>query len=350
MVTFRRGRGVVFNAGTADWARALAWHDPHVAAITRSVIGRLSSRAALAVPPPARAHDRRTCTIAPSTPRDIVFLIGMSRSGTSALARVFSLCGGAIPHELLPPNFANPSGYWEPLHAVGINDAFLQAQASSWDDARLALQMRPVSGPQQQAFIAQIVEILDRGFQSGGPIILKEPRITALLPYWTAAATELRLRPVFVHIFRNPADVAASLFTRDGLSIVHSFALWLKYNLIGERDTRGFRRLFVSYEDIMHDWEPVVTRCAAEMGIEVGVDDATRRAVSDFLSPALHHHRSSAIDESAVDPMMMEWVSRVYAVLRASSGHRLRMSVLDQILCDYVDSGSPEASFLEPIA
>jgi hypothetical protein len=350
MVTFRRGRGVVFNAGTADWARALAWHDPHVAAITRSVIGRLSSRAALAVPPPARAHDRRTGTIAPSTPRDIVFLIGMSRSGTSALARVFSLCGGAVPLELLPPNFANPTGYWEPLHAVEINDEFLQAHGSSWHDARLTLQMQPVAGPPGEHFIAQIIEILDQGFHSDGPIILKEPRITALLPYWTAAATELQLRPVFVHIFRNPADVAASLSTRDGLSIEHSFALWLKYNLIGERETRGFRRLFVSYEDVMHDWEPVVARCAAEMGIEVGVEDATRRTVSDFLSPALHHHRTSAIDESAVDPMMMEWVSRVYAVLRYSSGHRLRMSVLDQILYDYVDSGRADASFLETIA
>ena len=41
MVTFRRGRGTVFNAGTADWARALAI-DPAIAAITRSVVERLS--------------------------------------------------------------------------------------------------------------------------------------------------------------------------------------------------------------------------------------------------------------------------------------------------------------------
>jgi N,N-dimethylformamidase beta subunit-like, C-terminal len=43
MVTFRRGRGVVFDAGTTDWARALAWDDPDVTAITRSVVRRLSA-------------------------------------------------------------------------------------------------------------------------------------------------------------------------------------------------------------------------------------------------------------------------------------------------------------------
>lgn len=41
MVTFRRGSGTVFNAGTADWARALGI-DAAVAAITRSVVQRLS--------------------------------------------------------------------------------------------------------------------------------------------------------------------------------------------------------------------------------------------------------------------------------------------------------------------
>ncbi len=41
MVAFTRGRGTVFNAGTADWARALA-ADANVAAIARSVVRGLS--------------------------------------------------------------------------------------------------------------------------------------------------------------------------------------------------------------------------------------------------------------------------------------------------------------------
>ena len=44
MVTFRRGDGIVFNAGTTDWARALGWGDARVKAITRSVVRRLSER------------------------------------------------------------------------------------------------------------------------------------------------------------------------------------------------------------------------------------------------------------------------------------------------------------------
>ncbi|MDB5028656.1 MAG: hypothetical protein JWO66_2345 [Candidatus Eremiobacteraeota bacterium] len=47
MVTFPRGDGVVFNAGTSDWARALGWGDAAVKAITRSVVRRLSERIAI---------------------------------------------------------------------------------------------------------------------------------------------------------------------------------------------------------------------------------------------------------------------------------------------------------------
>ncbi len=43
MVTFRRGDGVVFNAGTTDWARALVWRNAAVEAITRSVVRSLSA-------------------------------------------------------------------------------------------------------------------------------------------------------------------------------------------------------------------------------------------------------------------------------------------------------------------
>ncbi|MEA2687827.1 MAG: hypothetical protein QOD51_434 [Candidatus Eremiobacteraeota bacterium] len=45
MVTFRRGDGTVFNAGTTDWARALGWGDARVKAVTRSVVRRLSEAA-----------------------------------------------------------------------------------------------------------------------------------------------------------------------------------------------------------------------------------------------------------------------------------------------------------------
>ncbi|HEY4440236.1 MAG TPA: N,N-dimethylformamidase beta subunit family domain-containing protein [Candidatus Elarobacter sp.] len=54
MATFRCREGVVFNAGTADWARCLR-DDPQVAALTRAVVGALTTGTRRSRPVPERS-------------------------------------------------------------------------------------------------------------------------------------------------------------------------------------------------------------------------------------------------------------------------------------------------------
>ena len=46
--------------------------------------------------------------------KQVIFIFGMARSGTSALARVLSFCGASLPGQLLGPNDRNQTGHWEP--------------------------------------------------------------------------------------------------------------------------------------------------------------------------------------------------------------------------------------------
>ena len=52
-----------------------------------------------------------------------LFVLGMPRSGTSALTRVLSLCGGTLPAGMMGADSANPRGYWEPRKALHLNDS-----------------------------------------------------------------------------------------------------------------------------------------------------------------------------------------------------------------------------------
>jgi hypothetical protein len=61
----------------------------------------------------------------------LLFVLGMGRSGTSALTRVLSLCGAALPPGMLGADAGNPRGYWEPRAALGINERFLYRHGSS---------------------------------------------------------------------------------------------------------------------------------------------------------------------------------------------------------------------------
>ena len=57
--------------------------------------------------------------------RQLVMVLGMGRSGTSALTRVLSLCGASLPETLLTADQANSAGYWEPTEALDLNEQFL---------------------------------------------------------------------------------------------------------------------------------------------------------------------------------------------------------------------------------
>src|SRR5690242_20012263 len=92
-----------------------------------------------------------------------VLVLGMHRSGTSALTRMLNLLGCALPDELLGANYSNPEGHWESQRAIAINDALLIALGRSWDDIR-ELPADWLRRPETEAARQQIRAFLDRDF------------------------------------------------------------------------------------------------------------------------------------------------------------------------------------------
>ena len=69
-----------------------------------------------------------------------LFVLGSARSGTSALTRLLSLCGGTLPAGLVSADSNNPFGYWEPRPAIRLNAAILRRHGSGFFDPTLRLQ------------------------------------------------------------------------------------------------------------------------------------------------------------------------------------------------------------------
>ena len=263
--------------------------------------------------------------------RDAIFVVGMGRSGTSALTRVLSLCGAALPLAPLAANHGNPTGYWEPALSVAANDRFLSGRASSWYDAAVP-DRDEVSSAERRRFVADIAGVLAAGFESGGPLVVKDPRISALLPYWIDAASLIGLAPKIVHLFRRPQSVAASLAARDDLSTAQSNALWLKYNLVAERDARDFPRVFVAYEDLMFDWRAVIASCIERLDLSLPLFDAAEPAVTAFLSPSLDHHAAMVADKEDDHQAL---IARTYRLLNDAKHGAPDLAAFDAALEAY---------------
>ena len=68
--------------------------------------------------------------------RRALLVLGMHRSGTSAVTRVANLLGADLSEHLIAPAPDNPSGFWEHADAVKINEDLLEGLGRTWYDMR----------------------------------------------------------------------------------------------------------------------------------------------------------------------------------------------------------------------
>ena len=69
--------------------------------------------------------------------RKAVLVLGMHRSGTSALTRILNLLGVDLGSKLMPASPENEAGYWEHAEIVRIHDELLGELGTSWDGNHL---------------------------------------------------------------------------------------------------------------------------------------------------------------------------------------------------------------------
>ncbi|MEN9460780.1 MAG: hypothetical protein RIS84_800 [Pseudomonadota bacterium] len=176
-----------------------------------------------------------------------IMVLGMHRSGTSAVARLLNMMGAYFAPEGqgLPPTKANPKGYWERWDVVNLNEKIFGELGISWDKISdySSTQITPELSEQFNTSIQQII----LGLDAHRPWMMKDPRLNLVLPLWLP----LLELPVCVYVYRSPIQVAQSLATRENFSIHFGLALWEKYNLIALADSAHLPRILISYEELM---------------------------------------------------------------------------------------------------
>jgi len=244
------------------------------------------------------------------------------------LARVLSLCGCALPPSLKDANAANPSGYWEPTEALKLNDAFLFRHGATYFDPTLRLQGEVSFAPEERAaFIARI-----RTFLNECPdvprLVIKDPRIVALFEFWRQAAREADIQVKVIIPIRHPQEVVASLGAWVKSPPELWSALWLKYNLLSERDSRDLPRVFVEYSSLLSDWRGQVARMERALGVDLPCADGA--AVDAFVNRDLHRARDSG---AVAEPFGYSWLGETYTILtQAARDQPLDEKALDETL------------------
>jgi hypothetical protein len=233
-------------------------------------------------------------------PRRALFVVGMHRSGTSALTGVLQLLGVELGGNLLPARAGvNDKGFFEHEEIYRIHNALLEALGSSWDDVA-PLPERWWEDERARPFRTQLEEVVARDFGAAPVWGLKDPRLCKTLPLWKVLleARQVELCPVLIG--RAPDEVAESLKKMKNFEPAKARALWLRHVLDSERATRGMPRAIVTYDQLLQDWSAVVSRIDSRFGLRWPSPPAdTTAKVREFLDPELKRCRTPAASLTA---------------------------------------------------
>lgn len=245
--------------------------------------------------------------------RNVLFVAGCHRSGTSAITRWLSLLGADLPQSLMSPSKDNLLGYWESTVFTKTHDRILQQIGSRWSHV-LALSPGALERPERVEWIAQIVKSLNDEFGHAPNPVVKDPRATRLLPLWKAAAAQhnFELKPILV--IRNPLEVANSLKKRDNMPLYSALMLWLRCTLEAEEHSRSQPRAVVDFRSLLHDWRGVAERTEKILSLTFKRTPQTDIEIDNFLSDKLVHQHVSKHKLEDSDPIL-DWVNRTYNAL-----------------------------------
>jgi hypothetical protein len=207
----------------------------------------------LFIEPPRR--DRITAISGVVQRRPIVLVLGMHRSGTSLCSHLLSALGVDMADELPGPGKTslapdNPRGHWERWEIVEFHDRifhlFNRDYFGRFHD--FALPVAWWAEPRVAQIRREIVAFLETRI-GDGYFGFKDPRTVRLMPVWHQIFNELKLAPKIVLCLRNPAQVARSLNTRDGLDPEIGEYRWLVHMIDFFRYGSNFDYCAIKYED-----------------------------------------------------------------------------------------------------
>ncbi len=259
------------------------------------------------------------------TTRRVVVVLGMHRSGTSAVAGSLQRLGIDFGPRLMPATDANARGYYEHIDLVNVHDRLLLALGRTWDDTFPF----PPGWWQDDAltgrFREDVLGLLRRDFASPRLWGFKDPRLCRLLPWWEPIWRAVGSEPLFVLVRRAPAEVADSLAKREGFSAAKCHLLWLQHTLEAERATRGHQRVMLDFNAFLADGGGALAVIAQALGQPWSAPTT----VQPFIDPTLIRSARAA------DEPLPTWVGEADAAWQAGlAGREDRMQAEFDRLAD----------------
>ena len=246
-----------------------------------------------------------------------LLVLGMHRSGTSAVAGALRLAGVDLGTDLMAPAADNPRGFFEHAGVVAIHDRLLHALGRAWNDPR-PLPAGWLESAAASTASAELEALLRAEFGASPLWAVKDPRMCRLLPLWWPVLERMGVRPAALFVLRHPDEVAASLAARNAWPSGLSRLLWIQHLLEAEAASRHVPRTVLAYARLLEDAPTALEESFAAMSLAPpGREPALRDALAGFVSAGERHHAFAQEADVGAD-----LARRMFAALRGGEPWR----------------------------
>lgn len=275
----------------------------------------------------------------------LIVVLGMHRSGTSAITRGLQVVGVDLGNNLMPGmEGVNDKGFWEDLDIYALNNELLSILGSDWHHLT-PIGPKDVEALHESGYFAKTVDLLYQKVEKKNVFGFKDPRVAKLLPFWKEVSTHCQLDMSCVLAVRHPLSVAKSLTKRDGFDAEKSYFLWLGYVIESLSGSTGLQRVLVDYDKLMQLPELQINRIANRLDLEVDLIEL-QSYKTEFLDKTLRHTIYD-LDDLSLDNACPPLVREIYATLLDVASDKLHLE--DPVLQNQIARWADECERLKPV-
>jgi hypothetical protein len=252
-----------------------------------------------------------------------LLVVGMHRSGTSAVAGTLAALGLATPEgdDVLASTQWNERGFFESKRLIAVNNHLLAILGGTWT----APPTLP-SGWERRTELDDLRQRAGEAFRRTfprRPLAWKDPRTCITLPFWrTVVAGPLAA----VFVYRDPVEVARSIDRRGDAGYLCALALWDRYVRDAAANLVDLPVLAVDYAHTLEEPAAWVDELVDFLqGVGIGIDRRRKPAARATIDPAMRHRRQSSGDGHP----MSDIPRQVFETLRHSGGVHDRWQPID---------------------
>lgn len=221
-----------------------------------------------------------------------IIVLGVERSGTSVVAEMVHRWGAyaGYPEKLHKADTHAPRGYWEflPLWNLLAELGDFEAGATWWDRDFQQRMRKKAADPASRKKAIELMATMDKG----NPWFWKDPALSHFLPFWKQIWGDA----IYIITVRNPFDTAVSWQKfimppnlKDRISFVAMNLLRWQHIMmqILQHTEDAQHRLFLGYEDIVHQPRAQVERLTCFLNSKFGNQGSSIQAMVNVIEPRL---------------------------------------------------------------